>query len=192
MQIAKIEGIKGHKATKDGAKTIVTNVVRKDTTPNFAVEECAFCCTTDQKEELALTTVSTNPINYNVDWIIDSRRSNHMTRDKRKLTNLTEYKGGRVVVTTDNSRLPITHIAFDNSVLFKPDEVKVYQNEKIIGTPIMQEKLMETVYMMSAQEAYIDKARKNETADLWHARLGHVRYHKPKIMLMMSMLKGLP
>ncbi|KAL3504894.1 hypothetical protein ACH5RR_034735 [Cinchona calisaya] len=104
VQMAKIEGIKGHKATKDGAMTIVTNVVRKDITPNFAVKECAFCCTTDQKEEFALTMVSTNTINYDVDWIFDSRCSNHMTGDKRKLINLIEYKGGRVVVTTDNSR----------------------------------------------------------------------------------------
>ncbi|KAL3501575.1 hypothetical protein ACH5RR_036024 [Cinchona calisaya] len=33
----------------------------------FGVEECAFCCTTDQKDELTLTTVNTNFINYNVD-----------------------------------------------------------------------------------------------------------------------------
>ncbi|KAL3498214.1 hypothetical protein ACH5RR_040946 [Cinchona calisaya] len=148
--------------------------------------------------------------------------------DKRKLTNLTEYKGGRVVVTADNSRLPITHIgnatilprynshqvelqhvyhvlgmkknllsvsqltASDNFVLFRPDEVKVYQDEKIIVTPIMQGKRLETVYVMSAQETYVDKARKNGTADLWHARLGHVSYHKLKIMMMKSMMKGLP
>ncbi|KAL3530255.1 hypothetical protein ACH5RR_009577 [Cinchona calisaya] len=165
------------------------------------------------------------------DWdvqIIDFGCSNHMTGDKRKLTNLTEYKGGRVVVTADNFRLPITHIgnvtilpkynshqvelqhvyhvpgmkknllsvsqltASDNFVLFGPDEVKVYQNKKITGTPIMQGKWMETVYVMSAQEAYVDKARKNETPDLWHARLGHVSYHKFKIVMMKSMLKGLP
>ncbi|KAL3509865.1 hypothetical protein ACH5RR_029266 [Cinchona calisaya] len=190
--MAKIEGIKGHKAIKDGAMTIASNVVRKDITPNFAVEECAFCCTTNQKDELALTTVNTNPINYNVDWIIDSGCSNHMTGDKRKLTNLTQNKGGRVVVTTDNSRLPITHIASDNFVLFGPDEVRVYQNKKITGTPIMQGKWMETVYVISAQEAYVDKAIKNETANLWHARLGHVSYHKLKIMMMKSMLKGFP
>ncbi|KAL3534121.1 hypothetical protein ACH5RR_002582 [Cinchona calisaya] len=176
-----------------------------------------------------------------------------MTGDKRKLTNLTECKGGRVVVTADNSRLPITHIgnatilprynshqvelqhvyhvpgmknnllsvsqltASGNFVLFGPNEVMVYQNKKISGTPIMQGKRMEAVYVMSAQEAYVDKARKNETeavsnqntqqalalpekeviqrhlpTDLWHARLGHVSYHKLKIMMMKSMLKGLP
>ncbi|KAL3498103.1 hypothetical protein ACH5RR_040835 [Cinchona calisaya] len=113
--MAKIEDIKGHKAIKDGTMTIAINVVNEsdedwDVQVSFTVEECAFCCTTDQKDELALTTVNTNPINYNVDWMIDSGCSSHMTGDKRKLTNLTEYKGGRVVVTADNSKLPITHI----------------------------------------------------------------------------------
>ncbi|KAL3501348.1 hypothetical protein ACH5RR_035800 [Cinchona calisaya] len=160
-----------------------------DVQVSFAVEECAFWCTTGQKDELALTTINTNHINYNVDWIIDPSCSNHMTGDKRKLTNLTEYKRGRMVVTTDNSKLPITHTsnatillrynshqvelqhvfhvpgmkknllsvskltASGNFVLFRPDEVKVYQNKKITG---------------------------------------HVSYHKLKIMMMKSMLKGLP
>ena len=33
-----------------------------------------------------------------------------MTGDKHKLESMSEYKGGRVVVTADNSRLPIAHI----------------------------------------------------------------------------------
>ena len=45
---------------------------------------------------------------------------------------------------------------------------------------------------MSAQTAYVDKTRRNETADLWHARLGHVNYYKLKMMMKKSMLKGLP
>jgi len=45
---------------------------------------------------------------------------------------------------------------------------------------------------MSAQDAYMDKTRKNETGDLWHARLGHVRYQKLKVMMQKSMVKGLP
>ncbi|KAL3512455.1 hypothetical protein ACH5RR_025172 [Cinchona calisaya] len=54
-----------------------------DVQVSFAVEKCAFCCTTNQKDELVLTTVKTNPINYNVDWIIDFECSNHMTGDKK-------------------------------------------------------------------------------------------------------------
>ncbi|KAL3501894.1 hypothetical protein ACH5RR_036343 [Cinchona calisaya] len=224
MQMAKIEGIKGHKTTKNGTVIIATNVVIKDIMPNFAVEEFTFCCITDQKDELALTTVSANPVNYNVDWIIDCGCSNHMTGDKRKITNLTEYKRSRVVVTVDNSRLPITHIgnatilpiynshlvelqyvyyvpvmkknmlsvyqltASGNFVLFGLNE-KMYQNEKIIDTPIMQGKWLEILYMMFAQEAYVDKARKIETADLRHAKLGYLSYPKLKIMMMKLMLK---
>jgi len=33
-----------------------------------------------------------------------------MTGDKEKLQNLSEYKGSRVVVTANNSKLPIAHI----------------------------------------------------------------------------------
>ncbi|KAL3504699.1 hypothetical protein ACH5RR_034540 [Cinchona calisaya] len=77
---------------------------------SFAVEEFVFFCTTNQKEELALTMISTNRVNYNVDWIIDSGCSNHMTGDKRKITKLIEYKGGLVMVTIDNSRLSNAHI----------------------------------------------------------------------------------
>ncbi|XP_068639373.1 uncharacterized protein [Aristolochia californica] len=62
------------------------------------------------EEELALTVTTPKQIDYKNDWIVDSGCSNHMTGDKQKLQNLSEYKGGRVVVTVDNSRLPIAHI----------------------------------------------------------------------------------
>uniref|UniRef100_A0A2N9ILR9 CCHC-type domain-containing protein n=1 Tax=Fagus sylvatica TaxID=28930 RepID=A0A2N9ILR9_FAGSY len=63
-----------------------------------------------EEEELALTVTTPEQIDYKNDWIVDSGCSNHMTGDKHKLQNLSEYKGGRVVVTADNSRLPIAHI----------------------------------------------------------------------------------
>ena len=49
-------------------------------------------------------------IDYENDWIVDSGCSNHMSGDKRKLQNLTKYKGSREVVTTDDTKLSITHI----------------------------------------------------------------------------------
>ena len=49
-------------------------------------------------------------INYENDWIVDPGCRNHMTGDKDKLESTTEYNGRRVVVTTNNSKLPITHI----------------------------------------------------------------------------------
>ena len=59
------------------------------------------------------------------------------------------------------------------------------------STPILEGQRLESIYVMSAQTTYVDKTRKNETADLWHARLGHVSYTKLKVMMKKSMLKGL-
>ncbi|KAH7855830.1 hypothetical protein Vadar_029469 [Vaccinium darrowii] len=151
-----------------------------------------------------------------------------MTGDKKKLSNLSAYKGDRVVVTANNSKLPITHIgktvinprfrpsevklqdvyhvpgmkknpllvsqltSSGNYVVFGPKDVKVYQSLKPMGTPIMEGRRLESIYVMSAESAYVDKTRKNETADLWHARLGHVSYHKLKITMKKAMLKDLP
>uniref|UniRef100_A0A2N9FG96 CCHC-type domain-containing protein n=1 Tax=Fagus sylvatica TaxID=28930 RepID=A0A2N9FG96_FAGSY len=181
-----------------------------------------------EEEELALTVTTPEQIDYKNDWIVDSGCSNHMTGDKHKLQNLSEYKGGRVVVTADNSRLPIAHIGktivtprynsnqvplqdvyhvpgmkknllsvaqltlSGHYVLFGPQDVKVYRDLKISETPIMEGQRLESVYVMSAESAYVDRTRKNETTDLWHMRLGHVSYSKLSVMVKKSMLKGLP
>jgi len=55
----------------------------------------------------------------------------------------------------------------------------------------MQGWKLESIYVMSAESAYIDKAQKKETADLWHVRLGHVSYNKLKVMMGKSMQKEL-
>jgi len=151
-----------------------------------------------------------------------------MTGDEKKLINMSEYKGGRVVVTANNSKMPITHIGktvfvphhssrqvqlqnvyhisgmkknllsvsqltdSGNYVLFGPNDVKVYQNLKVTSTPIMEGRRLESIYVMSAETAYVEKVRSNKTVDLWHARLGHVSYSKLKIMMQQSKLKGLP
>ncbi|XVE51173.1 hypothetical protein DITRI_Ditri02bG0018100 [Diplodiscus trichospermus] len=105
-------GKKGHMATNCGfkKKTVESNAatpnVRRmsddkwDVEASFAMEE----------EELALMTTVPGPIDYNNNWIVDSGCSNHMTGDKEKLQNMIEYKGGRVAVTANNSRLTISYI----------------------------------------------------------------------------------
>ncbi|KAH1074467.1 hypothetical protein J1N35_026795 [Gossypium stocksii] len=77
-------------------------------------------------------------------------------------------------------------------VWFSPQGVKVFKNVKVSGTPTMEGKRMESVYVMSTETTYVNKTKKNETIDLWYARLGHVSYHKLKVMMKKSMLKGLP
>ena len=54
------------------------------------------------EEETALTTTSSNRIDYENDWIVDLGCSKHMTGDKEKLQNLLEYKGSHVVMTANN------------------------------------------------------------------------------------------
>ncbi|KAJ0112854.1 hypothetical protein Patl1_01720 [Pistacia atlantica] len=56
----------------------------------------------------------------------------------------------------------------------------------------MERRRLESVYVMSAESAYVDKTRRNETVDLWHMRLGHVSYSKLSMMMKKSMLKGFP
>ncbi|KAF2302499.1 hypothetical protein GH714_036580 [Hevea brasiliensis] len=129
---------------------------------------------------MALATACNEVVNYKDDWIVDSGCSNHMTGDTGKLSDMLEYKGSRDVVTADNSKLLITHIASGNFMVFKPHDVKVYRSLKATSELIMEGKWFELVYLMTAQIAYVDKTRKNETVDLWHARLGHVSYQNWK------------
>ncbi|CAH9133317.1 unnamed protein product, partial [Cuscuta epithymum] len=193
-------------------------------------QELAASCIIEEeeKEETALVTVSDRFINYENDWIVDSGCSNHMTGDMTKLENINKYEGRRVVVTANNSKLPITHVGqtkitprfnaeqvelqdvmhvpgmkknllsvsqltrSGKYVVFGPDYVKVYRHLQENEEPIMEGRRVESIYVMSAQTAYVDKTRKNETPDLWHARLGHVSYKKLKVMMKKEMLKGLP
>ncbi|XP_022928647.1 uncharacterized protein LOC111435492 [Cucurbita moschata] len=79
----------------------------------------------------------------------------------------------------------------ENYVLFGPEDVKVYKDVKIIGKLTIEGRRVESVYVLSTESAYVDNTRKNETTDLWHARLGHVGYHKLKLIMEKFMLKGL-
>lgn len=218
-------GIKGHMA-KDcwsKKKSIESNVATSKSEEKWDAEGLFAT-----EEELALTATASEHIDYEKDWIVDSRCSNHMTGDKEKLQNLSEYKGSREVVIANNSKLPIAHIgntvvspqygaievplqnvyhvpgmkknllsvsqltSTGHFVLFGPQDVKVYRDLEIIEEPVMKGKRLESVYVMSAETAYVDKTRKNETADLWHMRLSHVSYFKLDLMIKRSMLKGLP
>ncbi|KAA0033603.1 Integrase, catalytic core [Cucumis melo var. makuwa] len=148
--------------------------------------------------------------------------------EERKLQSTIEYKGNRVFVTANNSKLLIAHVgktmivprsnsnqveldnvfyvlemkknlvsvsqltSASNFIVFGSNNVKVYHNLKVSGTPLMEGRRMDSIYVMSAETTYINKMQKNETADLWHARLGHVSYSKLKTIINKFMLKGLP
>lgn len=68
----------------------------------------------------------------------------------------------------------------------------MYQDVKISRTPIIEGRRLKSVYVLSVEYAYIDKTQRNKIVDLWHAQLGHISYHKMKVIMNKSMLKGLP
>ena len=213
-------GKKGHmkrdcwSKKKSTESNIATSSSKEDSEDSWDAEALLAM----EEEELALTVTTPEKINYENDWIVDSGCSNHMTGDRQKLQNCSEYKGNRVVVTADNSRLPIAHIgkaivtpryspnqvplqdvyhvpgmkknllsvaqltSSGHYVLFGPQNVKVFRDLKISEKPTMEGRRLESVYVMSAESAYVDKTRRNETADLWHMRLGHVSYSKLSVM----------
>ncbi|KAE8683196.1 putative disease resistance protein [Hibiscus syriacus] len=201
------EGKMGHmeKECWTKKKPVESNIVTSSSKENSEDGWDAELLFTTKKEELALTVTTPERIDYKNDWIVDSGCSNHMTGDKQKLQNLSEYNRGCVVVTTDNSRLPITHIRMKKNllsvaqltssghyVLFGPQDVKVYRDVKILETPTIEGRHLESIYVMSAESAYVERIRKNKTSDLWHMRLGHVSYSKLSVMVKKSMLKELP
>lgn len=79
-----------------------------------------------------------------------------------------------------------------NFVLFGPKDVKVYQGLEISAELILTGKILESIYVMSTETAFVDKTGRNETVDLWHMRLSHVSYSNLDVMIQKSMLKGLP
>ena len=154
-------------------------------------EEMAATSIAEEDEEIVLAVANPEQVNYKEDWIVDSGCSNHMTGDKEKLQNMSKYKGKRVVVTANNTRLPIAHIS--ETLILPRFNAKQVPLEQVYHVPgVMEGQRMESVYVMSAESAYVDKTRKNETVDLWHARLGHISYHKLKVMMNKSLVKGLP
>ncbi|KAH0648227.1 hypothetical protein KY285_033475 [Solanum tuberosum] len=119
-----------------------------------------------EQEELALTITTSKQIDYENDWIVDSGCSNHMTGDKKKLQNLSEYKGSREVVTTDDTKLAIAHIGMKKNllsvaqltslahyVLFDLQDVRIYCDLEVKEEPVMKGQKLNSIYVMSEETA---------------------------------------
>lgn len=64
----------------------------------------------------------TIPINDK--WIVDSGATNHMTDDEEKLFHKTKYNGSQMVITANNTRLPIKWIG-DTVIVPRRNQHKV-------------------------------------------------------------------
>ncbi|RVW83189.1 Retrovirus-related Pol polyprotein from transposon TNT 1-94 [Vitis vinifera] len=139
--------------------------------------------------------------------LVESNVATSKSEDEWDAQDLSEYKGRHMVVTVNNSKLPIAHIgntivssqyntndvslqnvyhvpgmkknllsvaqltSSGHFVLFGPQDVKVYRDLEIMEESVIKGRRLESVYVMSAETAYVDKTRKNKTTDLWHMRL---------------------
>jgi len=77
-------------------------------------------------------------------------------------------------------------------MVFGPIDIKVYHSREPTPPLFMEGERLESMYVMSAEDAYIDKVMNNEIVNLWYARLGHVGDHKLKAMMQKYMVNGSP
>ncbi|KAK2978138.1 hypothetical protein RJ640_029132 [Escallonia rubra] len=87
------------------------------------------------EEELALTATTFEQIDYENDWIVDSGCSNHMTGDQEKLQNLSEYKGSRVVLSSNETGDLVDGDDAEQTVAQNPWQTGVYQGPSEEGEP---------------------------------------------------------
>ncbi|KAK8368677.1 hypothetical protein V6Z11_A01G058800 [Gossypium hirsutum] len=122
-------------------------------------EDIAVSCIEEPQIEHGQTIIRKSSINYQNDWIVDFGCSNHMTKDKEKLSSATKYKEGRIVVTVDDSMLPISHIG-DTVIIHRyiPHKVKL-QNVYLV--PMMKKNLL-LISQLTLDENYIVFKPNNE------------------------------
>jgi hypothetical protein len=90
-------------------------------------------------EALAFATTTDPTVNYKEDWIIDSGCSNHMTSDDKTLEGMADYKGRRVVLMADNSRLSILHVGKAVVPRYGPQQLQL---NKIYHVPGLNNNLL--------------------------------------------------
>ncbi|KAH7567577.1 hypothetical protein JRO89_XS07G0095900 [Xanthoceras sorbifolium] len=111
--------------------------------------------------------------------IIDSGCSHHATRNASLLSEVHPHQGKRVIVTTDNSLHPVTkeghlNIKVDNSIgdgLTLRGVYHVPELKKNLASvsQITDSGRKESLYVLSASDAYVEKTGKNTSFSLWHA-----------------------
>lgn len=76
-------------------------------------------------------------------------------------------------------------------VLFGPNDAQILFNVKHIAANVLfTGKRKESLYVLSASDAYVGKTTHNASATLWHARLGHVGYQLLQMISTKKLLDG--
>lgn len=78
-------------------------------------------------------------------------------------------------------------------VLFGPHNVQILTNFRSIDADVLSTgERKDSLYVLSASEAYVEKTSRNASFSLWHARLGHVGYQLLQQISIKRLLEGVP
>lgn len=78
-------------------------------------------------------------------------------------------------------------------VLFGPSDVKILDNVRNLAADvIVTGEKKGSLFVLSAGEAYVKKTSQNDSAAIWHARLGHIGYQLLQQISSKRLLEGIP
>ena len=78
-------------------------------------------------------------------------------------------------------------------LLFGPNSVKILNDVRnIVADIILEGKRKDSLFVLSAGEAYVKRTSQVDSPTLWHARLGHVDYQMLQIIASNKLIGGLP
>ncbi|GJZ55387.1 integrase [Tanacetum coccineum] len=78
-------------------------------------------------------------------------------------------------------------------VLFGPSNVKILDNVRNLAADvIVTGEKKGSLFVLSAGEAYVKKTSQNDSAAIWHARLGHIGYQLLQQISSKRLLEGIP
>ncbi|KAF2320714.1 hypothetical protein GH714_030269 [Hevea brasiliensis] len=137
---------KGHmaKACWSKKRSVESNTATSNTKEKNKDDWDAEAFFAAEEEKLGLTITTSEQIDNDNDWIIDSGCSNHMTGMKKNLLSVAQLTSS------------------GHFVLFGLQDVKMYRDLKISEKPMMKGRRLKSVYVMSVELAYVDKTRRNE------------------------------
>lgn len=78
-------------------------------------------------------------------------------------------------------------------VLFGPNYVKIIENiQSLTADVLFTGKKKESLFVMTASEAFVENTSRNDRASIWHARLGHIGYQLLQQISSKKLLEGIP
>ncbi|KAF2301903.1 hypothetical protein GH714_030271 [Hevea brasiliensis] len=135
-------------------RNLATNAQESDEEGDFLAffANATYNDITKKTKEVSLIAYNDKLVDYKKDWIVESGCSNHITGDRKRLCNMSKYKGGMVVITVDNSKLPIENV--DSTMIvprFSPNQVQL---EKVLHVPSMKKNLLSVSRLASSRIIY--------------------------------------